>query len=167
MEELSTSGKTEECGIGKILMGLCLNEKTIHNVANNKENKALRFIKHWITGCSSKVSCDGKNFQKRLTTMDESVKSKCTKIIALNMVATPKIAAHVYLKSALDSKFSQMFIKIDDEEMYPKASSCSVEELSKRYNENGEMVDDKVKVWGKIWFFCLPETPSTNLCNSL
>ena len=50
IEQLKTKGKTEGCGIGKILMRLCLNEKSIHVVKDNpltsSENLAVRKIQN-------------------------------------------------------------------------------------------------------------------------
>ena len=75
------------------------------------------------------------------------------------MTAEPPRGAHVYFKSALSSGFTQMFVEIADAEMYPKNSVCSVEELQKRYNEDGQMVSggDVVSVYEKTWYFCKPK----------
>ena len=42
---LFTAGIAQNCGVGKILMKLCLNEEKIHNVENNEENDAMSDLK--------------------------------------------------------------------------------------------------------------------------
>ena len=75
------------------------------------------------------------------------------------MAAEQPRGAHVYFRSALASGFTQMFIEIADAEMYPNNSVCSVEELQKSYNEDGQMVSNgkKVSVYEKTWYFCKPK----------
>ena len=77
------------------------------------------------------------------------------------MIADPKTGAYVYFNSAIESDYSQMLIKINHEEAYPKEGFCSVTTLKEQYNGEGEMVngDSKVDVFRHDWFFCLP-TPS-------
>ena len=149
IQDLKTKGKTENCGIGKILTQLCLNEKDFHEVVNNEDNQAMRYINFW-THTTQK---------EELLKLEDWIKSNCLKLVSLLMTAEPPSGAYVYFKSALASGFTLMFIEIADAEMYPKNSVCSVEELQKRYNEDGQMVSDgdKVSVYEKTWYFCKPK----------
>ena len=79
------------------------------------------------------------------------------------MAAKPKSKAHVYFKSALESHFSEMFIKTELDEMYPRDDCRSVEVAQDRYTEDGKIVykfnDVRVTmdVYRKLWLFCMPK----------
>ena len=146
-----TKGKAEGCGIAQILMRLCLNDGSIHDVANQEANLAMRDI----------LYSDLEILQKWA--------QECTKIVYMTMSADPKSGAYVYFKSVRASGFNQMFIRINDQEMYPKSGPCSVETLQERYNE-GNMVEGKdvEDVYEKNWYFCLPKRPSAqSKCSNL
>ena len=74
------------------------------------------------------------------------------------MTAVPGSGAYVYFNSAMDSYYSQMFIKISDVEIYPKDGPGSVETLKDQYDRDGEMANgqNKVPVFNRHWFFCFP-----------
>ena len=155
---LKVSPKARDCGIGKILMQLCLNEEKIHNVDDNDNNLALLELNH--------LSLIFRLGQE----MESWVKSKCERILYLQMVANPKKAAHVYFKSAFDSGYTEMFVALD-EEFYPREGPCSVMALKERYTDDGYMKDndgtpidgtvgdDTFNVFGKEWFFCKLKVP--------
>ena len=172
IEQLKTKGKTEGCGIGKILMRLCLNEKTIHVVKDDpltsSDNLAVRKIQNWEGECKEIPTCSLQN-QERLEKIEKWVRSGCSKLVYLHMIADPKTGAYVYFNSAIESDYSQMLIKINHEEAYPKEGFCSVTTLKEQYNGEGEMVngDSKVDVFRHDWFFCLPKPPATkNECTN-
>ena len=48
VDQVYTAKIAEGCGIGKILMLLCLNEGSIHNVENNEENRAMKDIQNYV-----------------------------------------------------------------------------------------------------------------------
>ena len=150
---LFTAGIAQNCGVGKILMKLCLNEEKIHNVENNEENDAMSDLK---------LSADlSKNdvFKKFV----KNIETDCSKLIYLMMTADVPSKGHIYFKSAEESGYSQMFIETQapGKETHPKSGTCSVSELAKLYNDDGYIIDgdDKVYVRGKAWFFCLPKKP--------
>ena len=166
VQRLQAIGITEGCGIGKILMRLCLNEKHMHDVANNEENEAIYDIRDWIERCKKSlnmVTCPLR-FQKKLAKLEKWATTECSKMVTLYMAAVPKSGAHVYFKSAMDSLYSQMFIKISDVEIYPKDGPGSVETLKDQYDRGGEMVNgqNKVPVFDRDWFFCLPVPQQRN-----
>ena len=141
---LWTKGITEGCGIGKILMRLCLNEENIHDVDEElDENLAMAHIR--------KLAMPGHELLEKWATVD------CSKIVYLGMSPDPIDSAYVYFISARESGFDQMVITIDKVGIYPKSGPCSVETLQKRY-DNGNMVegDDIVQVIDQDWFFCVP-----------
>ena len=160
---LRVDGKAQECGIGKMLMLLCLNEEKIHNVViENDNNKAMSVIESYSR---TKVP--------KAKEMEKWAKSKCEKIFSLIMTAEPPTAAHVYFNSALDLGFTEMFIAIrktpfGKPRFYPNEGPCTVKALKKRYTDDGYMEDnegsevrmggdDKVRVWGQTWYFCKPK----------
>ena len=163
---LSVLGDARECGIGKMLMQLCFNEEKIHHIKDNDKNEALIMIKSY-----SIEFPEGEEMEKWVT-------SKCEKLLYLLMSAKPPSAARVYFNSAIDSKFTEMFIALKDE-FYPKEGPCSVEALKERYTDDGYMKDnagskarlvlnDKVMVKGQNWFFCKPKIPTSHVkCTNL
>ena len=162
---LSAKGKTTDCGIGKILMKLCLNEENMHNV-ENKENEAITDIQDWIDDCKREKSC--KDHEDKLIKLQKWVNTECSKIVGMHMSSDPKTKAYVYFNSALESHFSKMFIQIGVHDMYPKDDCRSVLVLKDRYNGNGEMVNgnDKVSVYLENWFFCKPKRKRPNTCDT-
>ena len=89
--------------------------------------------------------------------------AECSKLVGLFMNSDTRGGGYVYFNSAIDTGFSQMFIKIVHYDMYPKDSCRSVEVLKERYNADGEMVDgdDVVYVNRQFWYFCKPKTKTT------
>ena len=90
-----------DCGIGKILMKLCLNEEEIHNVANNVHNKAVKKVEAYAQA----------NFPKAKE-LEKWVKDTCQKLLHLTMVAKPPSKAYVYFNSAIEADYSLMFIAL-------------------------------------------------------
>ena len=167
IDKLQTRGIAENCGIGKILMQLCLNENEIHNVANNDKNGALNQIDKYITDCNKKESCNeiAQAEIAQLEKLREWIPTHCSKLILLEMQAKPRSTAHVYFNSAKAAGFKKMFmidhvwLWYEPVNFYPKKGPCPVKMLQKRYSEDGYMVDGKEKtlVWGMNWFFCYPK----------
>ena len=163
VDKLSAVGVTNNCGIGKILTKLCLMEENIHEVENNKENQAVSEIRSWVEECKSQESCKEEDHQEELVELEKWVNAECSKLVGLFMNSDTRGGGYVYFNSAIDTGFSQMFIKIVHYDMYPKDSCRSVEVLKERYNADGEMVDgdDVVYVNRQFWFFCKPKTKTT------
>ena len=163
VHQLSAKKLTEHCGIGKILMNLCFNEKDIHNVAGSKDNQGWSLFQGWIEDCRDKKECKEHDHYGRLVKLEKWVKSECSKLVGLFMAAKPKSRAHVYFKSALESHFSEIFIKTELDEMYPRDDCRSVEVAQDRYTEDGKIVykfnDVRVTmdVYRKLWLFCMPK----------
>ena len=133
IQQLKTKGKTEGCGIGKILMQLCLNEKDIHDVKkNNQDNLAVRKIWNWAEECKETPTCTLQN-QERLSKIEKWVAAECSKLVYLHMIADPKSGAYVYFNSGMESGYTQMLVKISHEEAYPKDGFCSVKTLKEQY----------------------------------
>ena len=163
---LEVQGKAKKCGIGKILMQLCLNEEKIHNVEANNKNEALNRMDVYIEDCKEKESCR-KNDQvlERFQNLKEWITSHCSKLIYLEMQAEPKSAAHVYFTSAMASGFAEMFMISEDAILsphqeimfYPKEGPCAVKTLQEQYSDEGYI--KKTMVWGMNWFFCHPKKP--------
>ena len=156
---LKVVGKAEQCGIGKILMQLCLSETKIHNVEDNHKNKALEEMDEYV-----------KRYKDvKFNNLRKWIISHCKKVFYLEMEAHPRSAAHVYFNSALVSGFTEMFMLPypttlslpDDAEPYPKEGPCSVKMLKEKYTDDGQMEDGgkKTMVWGMDWFFCYPIKP--------
>ena len=147
VDQVYTKGIAAGCGIGKILMMLCLNEESIHNVENIEENEAIKDI------------ADVESLKKW-------VNSECSKLVFLIMAAEPKSAAHMYFNSAMEIGYTKMFIEISPvpgaKKYYPQNIPGSVQDLKKLYtvvDNFGYIVDGEKKVpaWGKSWFFCFPK----------
>ena len=167
---LLVNDDAEQCGIGKMLMLLCLNEKEIHNTIIS--NRALKRIKGYSE----------QNIPKARE-IEEWVLSKCEKIVGLTMSPSRLEAAHVYFNSALESGFTEMFIAPSlspSSKFYPEEGPCSVKALKDRYTDDGYMKDDegtdinrmvwnnKVQVTGRNWFFCRPKIPTLHVkCTAL
>ena len=160
VQRLQAIGITEGCGIGKILMRLCLNEKHKHDVAYNEQNQAINHILEWIERCKrrlDKVTCP-LQFQKKLAKLEKWATTECSKMVTLYMAAVPKSGAYVYFNSAMESNYSQMIVQISSVEIYPKDGPSSVETLKGQYNGEGEMDNGqaKVPVFNSYWYFCFP-----------
>ena len=149
IEFLYTIGKAEGCGIGKILTKLCLNEERIHNVENNKENKASKDLG------TAKLINKTPEFQD----LYKWVNSQCSKLVFLIMQAK-RGGGFIYFNSAEESKYSQMFIMNVNDVIYPKSGTSSVAELKKKYTTEGVIVDNgvKINVFDMNWYFCLPKS---------
>ena len=159
---LTANKKTENCGVGKILAKLCLNEDTMHNV-NSDENESVKDIKKWIDECKNQKTCKESEYLNKLINLQKWMNSECKKLLGLVISATDKAKAHVYFNSAIEIGYSQMFIKLDINKMYPEDECLSVDVLKSRYNGDGKMVDgDKtIDVYNKDWFFCRPKTQAS------
>ena len=161
--DLAAGGIAEDCGIGKILMQLCLNEKKLHKISNKNKNNAMNQIRLELQGCKIDNTCNEPNI-KKIERLEVWVESKCSKILYLDMSSSPMTKAYVYFNSALASGFTDMFIRIGTRDIYPKEGPCSTQTLKERYTDEGTMVDgdDEIIVHGRAWFFCLPKLPSSN-----
>ena len=77
--------KTQEyqnCGIGKILTQLCLNEEEIHKAVGNEKNGALIQMETYIKECEKKESCKKNDRRlKKLKDLQELIRSHCSKLI--------------------------------------------------------------------------------------
>ena len=142
--------KIQGCGIGTILIKLCMNEKKIHNAKRNRKNTALKSL--------------GPKFKKTMNWM----KSHCSKVVMLKM---DKPVASMFFKSAKLFGFSivviKRWVKTSTEELYPHAAPCNIHEIATNY-KNGRMDIDgrSVMVTGKDheWYFCLPtKTTATKI----
>ena len=138
------------CGIGTILIKLCMNEKKIHNVKMNRKNIALKSLLP--------------EFKKTMNW----IKSHCSKVVMLKM---DKPVASMFFKSAKLFGFSivviKRWVKTSTEELYPHAAPCNIHEIATNY-KNGRMDIDgrSVMVTGKSheWYFCLPtKTTATKI----
>ena len=155
-----TATISQECGIAKMLMKLCLNDKEIHNSDDNANNQALKKIKFL-----------------KVNEVEKWAKEKCEKIIYLIMTAESpkgdKAVGHLYFNSAIEADYSLMTINLSRKlGYYPKDVICTTKSLKERYTNDGFMVDDDVGayarnhgpgqtlVWEKTWFFCKPKTPT-------
>lgn len=146
---LETLGR-KKCGIGTMLMRLCFNEMRIHNVRNNNNNAALSLIK--------KIAKSDKILNAKK--VEEWAKSYCEKVVRMTVTCRPESDARVLFSSAIASDYTEMFFKIPNA-FYPKEGRGLVEELKERYSDEGNMLEtdgtnNKVRVWGEIWFFCKP-----------
>ena len=157
---VSAEGQTNGCGIAKILTKLCLNEEQIHNVANNEENESVKDIQEWIDECKASKQCDKEKHLENLINLKKWVNSECSKLVSLYMSATQKSGAYVYFNAAIETGYTEMFIKTGINDMYPKDNCRAVETLKGRYN-NGKMVEGNIEidVYQKDWFFCKPIKP--------
>ena len=160
VDMVATSKLTQECGIGKMLMKLCLNDKEIHHVENNVNNKALKKVK-----------------MLKVKEVESWANNMCEKFIFLTMTAEgpkgEKAVGHVYFNSAIETDYTLMTISLGRKDgYYPKDVICTTKTLKERYTNDGYMLDDeaaadarihgngKTEVWGKNWFFCKPKTPT-------
>ena len=161
--DLAVGGEAEDCGIGKVLMQLCLNEPKLHKISKKNKNNAMKEIKHELQGCKIDSTCNDATI-KKIMKLEEWVKSKCSKILYLDVSVSPMTKAYVYFNSALSSGFTDMFVKMSNREIYPNEGPCSVQNLKERYTDDGTMVDgnDEVIVHGRKWFFCHPKIPSSS-----
>ena len=159
---LQVEGKAEQCGIGKILMQLCLNEKEIHNVASKDINKAMNQMDEYIEKCQEVATCKAGKLQE----LKKCITSYCSNVMYLEMSSARKNAAHVYFNSAIASGFTEMFMLPSEDgrilparDPYPKEGPCSVAILKARYKDGYMEVDggEKTWVWGWNWFFCHPK----------
>ena len=164
--KLSTRGKAENCGIGRIFTELCMNEKKLHKTKNTAKNKAIREIEKYIEYSEERLLDE--EIVKKLRNLKDWSTSYCSKLMYLTMIADPKSGAHVYFKSAIASGFTEMFMLSDvlfeeELEFYPNEGPCAVKELQGRYSDDGYMVDGNknTDVVGWNWFFCLPKKPDT------
>ena len=104
VDQLRVQGSLEGCGVGKMLMKLCLNEKNIHNVQNNEDTKVMRDIKKSVLELSEEN-------EEKLSKLDKWASSVCSKLVYLIMVARRESGkAHVHFNSALESGYSLMGI---------------------------------------------------------
>ena len=140
----------EGCGIERILIGLCMFEKKIHNTKLNRKNKALNSLKQFP------------KFKKEMKWM----KSQCSKVVMLKTGANG-VYTWNYLKQFLEDavrfRFTLMVIKVNQprvrEALYPKNGACDTQELA-TYYRGGNMNLDGPSVTvtgiGNEWFFCRP-----------
>ena len=161
ISQLKTKGKAENCGIGRILTELCMNEKNLHRTSFLGVNKNLAFDKmdEYIRIYGKKVEHEEK--VNKLKKLKERFSSHCSKLIYLWMKAKPPTGAHVYFNSAIHAGFTELFMinAYSLFEFYPDEGPCPVKTLQDRYSDDGFMVegDKKKNVVGWNWFFCQPK----------
>ena len=134
------------CGIGTILIKLCMNEKKIHNVKMNRKNIALKSLKIL-------------KFKKTMNW----IKSHCSKVVMLKMKYETHFLASMLFKSAKQFGFSILVIKRQESRepptLYPKAGPCNIHELATNYKNRKMDIDgSSVPVVGDNmeWYFCRP-----------
>ena len=91
------------------------------------------------------------------------------------MTADKRTDAYVYFKSAIETRYTIMSIKLGfNKGFYPENGKCTTKALQERYTVDGYMKDDegtetrsiqgreygKTMVWGAAWFFCKPRKPT-------
>ena len=146
VSNLRVNVNAQECGIGKILMILCF-----------MATKKLEM--------NTKIQL----LQPKASRLKEWAMSNCLKLVYLTMAVEEENTAFVYFNSAIESGYTEMFIRLslfDKDGFYPKKSDHSpTSVLRKQYTEDGCMkegdgVDDKeCDVHGGTWFFCQPTPP--------
>ena len=134
------------CGIAQILIRLCLNEETIHDVKNSK-NKANRMIKnsHYSNGDE----------------LSQWISSNCEKIVYVRHAnkMDSKIPS-LYLQGAILSKYDRAII-LFKKQVSNHPSFTFTTEILGRYDGNGKIVMDEQRINRKAvsienseWFFC-------------
>ena len=138
------------CGIGRIMIFLCMHEKKIHNTKRNRKNIALKSLKP--------------KFKKQMKWM----KSQCSKVVMLEpitYISSTWKNFKEFLASAARFGFTVMAIKVPEtpnvpEALYPKAGPCLTSELASNFNNGRLNIDGgngiAVTGDGNEWFFCLP-----------
>ena len=151
--DVRVSEEARECGIGTMLLQLCLNEEEIHNVANNDKSHGLSLLRELSE--TNEVP-DAKE-------VESWVYSNCEKFVSLEIVCSIPPSAHVFFSSALASGYTEMFFALINHskrsEFYPLKIPGSVKEIKKKYSADGYILEsdgNKVKVTGEIWLFCQP-----------
>ena len=147
------------CGVGAILIKLCMNEKKRHKTKSIKKNIASSLVQEIKTNIALKslVQYSFRNTKNWL-------ESTCSKLVMLAMTnETPNVPS-IFFESAKLFGFSIVVIKVKTphtgyEYLYPKAGPCNIHELATNYR-NGSMTIDgpSVKVIGEQmkWYFCRP-----------
>ena len=74
--DLAVGGEAEDCGIGKVLMQLCLNEPKLHKISKKNKNNAMKKIELELQGCKIDGTCNDDTI-KKIMKLEEWVKSKC------------------------------------------------------------------------------------------
>ena len=144
----------QQCGIGTILTGLCMNEDKIHDVkAKNPNHLGVQAL--------------GRKNRKTKAW----IKSHCSKFVMME-VNTPTVLnafdPALFFELAKRNGFTIMVVKIENgkenEEMYPKAGPCSTEEFAENFKSNDRglhMNFDGPSVWvtgpSTQWYFCFPK----------
>ena len=145
------------CGIGNILINLCIFEKKIHNIKFNRKNNALKALKP--------------KFKKEMKWM----KSQCKKVVMLEPITyiVPKKVFFIsllknlkeFLENVAQFGFTIMVIKVPKapkvpESLYPNAGPCRTRELAANYKSGRMNIDGGNGVVvtgdGNEWFFCVP-----------
>ena len=153
INDIRVSEEARECGIGTMLMQLCLNEEKIHNVAENDKNQGLNLIRE----------LSETNAVPNVKEVESWVDSNCEKLVSLDMTCSIPPSAHVFFSSALASGYTEMFFALimrsRRSEFYPSKIPGLVKDMKERYNDNGYIVEsdgNEIKVAGEMWYFCQP-----------
>ena len=138
------------CGIGRIMINLCMLEKKIHNTKfNRNKNIALKSLK------------------PKWNTMNW-MKSQCSKVLMLEpitYISSTWKNLEQFLESAARLGFKVMVIKVPEapkvpESLYPNAGPCRTRELAANYKSGRMNIDGGNGVVvtgdGNEWFFCVP-----------
>ena len=102
--DLTVVGDAEECGIGKILVQLCLNEDKMHKASKHNKNIAMLELKRELELCNVQQSCNDPDI-RQLMKLKKRVKSSCSKVLLLIMSTSRYGAAHVYFKQCFVFRF--------------------------------------------------------------
>ena len=153
INDIRVSEEARECGIGTMLMQLCLNEEKIHKVANNDKNQGLSLIRE----------LSETNQVPNAKEVESWVDSNCEKLVSIDITCQIQPSAHVFFSSALASGYTDMFfaliLRSKRSEFYPSKIPASVKEMKEHYTDDGYVLESdgsKVKVSGEMWFLCLP-----------
>ena len=154
INDIRVSEEARECGIGTMLMQLCLNEEKIHNVAENDKNQGLNLIRE----------LSETNAVPNAKEVESWVDSNCEKLVSLDMTCRIPPSAHVFFSSALASGYTEMIFALinisEYSKFYPLKFPGSVQEMKEHYTDDGYILEsdgNKVKVRGEIWLFCQPK----------
>jgi len=160
VSNLGVNDNAQNCGIGKILMILCFNEEETHKVPNNPKNMAVKELEKYTKS---------DRLEPKASRLKQWAMSNCNKLVYLTMAVKVKDTAYVYFNSAIESGYTEMFIRntvFNKDGFYPRKSDHSpTSVLSDQYTKDGCMKegdgvdDEECDVYGGAWFFCKPTSP--------
>ena len=156
IDHIQVSEEARECGIGTMLMQLCLNEEEIHNVANNNFNYGVSLIRQFSETYNVPYAKE----------VGSWVNSNCEKLVSIDLDCSIPPSVHVFFSSALASGYTDMIfalITLSQKRFYPMKTLGSVKEMKKHYTDDGYILEsdgNKVELFGEIGLFCQPRNPN-------